>query len=70
MNENAETVKGLLTVRETAAELRISRPTAYRLCATGELPSVRVGGQIRIPANLLVDRLARSRVARTERTTE
>jgi len=37
-----------LTVPETAARLRVSAKTIYRLIANGQLPVVRVGSQIRI----------------------
>jgi excisionase family DNA binding protein len=40
----------LLTVAEAAAELRVSRGTAYRWIADGLLPHVRIGGTVRIPA--------------------
>ena len=43
----------LLTVREVAAILRVCRDTVYRLCATGQLPHVRILNAIRIePADL------------------
>jgi excisionase family DNA binding protein len=38
----------LLSVRDVAAHLRVSRATAYRLIHAGELPAVRVGGQLRV----------------------
>ena len=40
----------LLTVREVAARLRVSRATVYRLVRTGALSVVRVSSAIRIPA--------------------
>lgn len=43
----------MLTVRETAAALRISRATVYRLLQQKRLPGVRVGGQYRISADAL-----------------
>ena len=47
-----------LTVRELAGYLRVSRTKAYQLVWSGEVPSVRVGGQIRIPRDALEARLA------------
>jgi excisionase family DNA binding protein len=47
-----------LTVRELATYLRVSRTKAYQLVASGEVPTVRVGGQFRIPRALLAKRLA------------
>ncbi len=48
-----ETTTRLLTVAEAAAELRLSRATAYRLIAADKLPAIRVGGSIRIVAREL-----------------
>ncbi len=43
----------LLTVREAAAFLRISRNLAYELVARGEIPAVRLGRVIRVPRTAL-----------------
>jgi excisionase family DNA binding protein len=43
----------LLTVREVAARLRVSRATVYRLVQAGALPVLRVSNSIRIPAAAL-----------------
>jgi len=40
----------LLTVAETAAVLRVSRATAYRLIDSGEIPAHRIGGSLRVDA--------------------
>jgi excisionase family DNA binding protein len=40
----------LMTVREVAARLRVSRATVYRLVHSGALQSVRVSNAVRIPA--------------------
>jgi excisionase family DNA binding protein len=47
-----------LTVLELADYLRVSRTKAYQLVWSGEMPSVRVGGQLRIPREELERRLA------------
>jgi excisionase family DNA binding protein len=47
-----------LTVKELAELLRVSRRTAYLLVQSGQMPSVRVGGSIRIPRAALVRQLA------------
>ncbi len=60
MHEQDETAGLMLTVTEVAEQLRVSRPTAYRWVRTGSLPAVRIGGTVRLPSKLLVDRLARS----------
>jgi excisionase family DNA binding protein len=39
----------VLTVEEVAASLKISKQTAYKLVESRELPSYRIGSQIRIP---------------------
>lgn len=39
-----------LTVREVSDQLRLSRMTVYRLMESGEMPSLRVGRNLRIPA--------------------
>ena len=46
-------VRQLLTVREVAARLRVSRATVYRLVQAGALPVLRVSNSIRIPAAAL-----------------
>lgn len=54
----------LLTVSETAAALRVSKPTVYRWIACGYLPAIRYGsprpegdarrgGAIRVPAETI-----------------
>jgi excisionase family DNA binding protein len=49
--------QSFLTVKELAKLLRVSRRTAYLLVQTGEVPSVRVGGSIRIPHAALIQEL-------------
>jgi excisionase family DNA binding protein len=48
-----DAVGRLLTVREVAAKLRVSRATVYRLVQSGALPVLRVSNSIRIPAGAL-----------------
>jgi len=60
MDNTDRTARRLLTVAEVARELRVTRGTAYRWIRSGNLPSVRVAGTVRVPSKLLVDRLARS----------
>ncbi len=48
----------LLTVREAAELLRISRNLAYELVARGEIPSIRLGRIIRVPRTALAQWLA------------
>jgi excisionase family DNA binding protein len=50
-------VRQLLTVREVAARLRVSRATVYRLVQAGALPAIRVSNSIRVPAQALLSRL-------------
>jgi len=43
----------MLTVKEVAALLRVSKMSVHRFIAKGSLPAVRVGGQFRIePADV------------------
>ncbi len=49
----------LLTVREAAQLLRISRNLAYELVAQGHLPHVRLGRVIRVPRHGLEMWIAR-----------
>jgi excisionase family DNA binding protein len=46
---------------EAAALLHVSRYTIYRLIRSGQLPAVRVGGQLRLPRRALALRLAETR---------
>ena len=50
-----------LTVEEAGQILRVGRNTAYDLVRCGKLPSVRVGTQIRIPRQALLDYLSRQK---------
>ena len=50
-----------LTVEEAGQILRVGRNTAYELVRCGKLPSVRVGKQIRIPRQALLDYLSRQK---------
>ena len=61
MASMVDTTSGLLTPREAALALRVSRETVYRLVRSGALPSVRVGGQLRLPRAALARRLAETR---------
>lgn len=59
----------LLTVRETAAHLRISSATVYALCAARKLRHQRVGmgrGRLLIPFDSVTEYLAKGTVASTE----
>jgi len=42
------TAGALLSVRQVAAFLGVSTATVYKLCASGDLPSVRVGAALRV----------------------
>jgi len=48
-----DAVGRLLTVREVADRLRVSRATVYRLVQAGALPVLRVSNSIRISATAL-----------------
>jgi len=58
MNKD-EAQPGMLTVPEVAEKLRVNPQTAYRWVREGTLPAVRVGGTVRVPTRMLVDKLRR-----------
>lgn len=39
-----------ITVREAATQIKVSKMTIYRLIEAGELPVLRIGRSMRIPA--------------------
>jgi excisionase family DNA binding protein len=45
----------LLTVREAAAYLRVSRVTAWRWCQQGIIPAFRIGRSWRVPRDELLE---------------
>jgi excisionase family DNA binding protein len=49
----------MLRVTETADAIGVSRSKAYELIASGEIPSVRVGGCLRVPVDALRAWIAR-----------
>lgn len=49
---------------EVAAHLRLSRAKVYDLIASGDIPSLRIAGSIRVPASALRDMEERARAAR------
>jgi excisionase family DNA binding protein len=57
----------LLTVEETAGELRVSVPTVYRIMRSGRLKFTRVGGRRRIPRREVVDYLRSEEKAQRRR---
>lgn len=56
--QSNDTERPFLTVSELCAYLGVTRNTAYRLIAIGEVPAIRVGGSIRIPRDTLERQLA------------
>ena len=48
-----------MTVTEIAKELRVSRMTVYRMCDSGELPSIRVGRSVRIREHDVIELIKR-----------
>ena len=50
--------RATLTVREVADQLQLAPTTVYRLIQRREIPAVRVGGSLRIPAEALKERLS------------
>ena len=52
-NKSAMPDHNLMTVKETAAYLRIPLPTVYYLVQRGQLPAVQIGGRWRVKRDLL-----------------
>ncbi|MGB8020206.1 MAG: helix-turn-helix domain-containing protein [Candidatus Nanopelagicales bacterium] len=50
----------LLTVAEVAVILRLSKMTVYRMVKSGNLPALKVGRSVRVPAHVVDEYLARS----------
>lgn len=57
--EDNEQKRAVLTVREAAEELRVSRSTIYGLLSSDDLPSIRVGSRRLIVRRNLVEWLGR-----------
>lgn len=53
----------LFTPTEAAEELRLSRSKVYTLIKTGTIPSIRIGGVLRVPADALREHVARETAA-------
>lgn len=49
-----------LTVAETAAVMRVSKMTVYRLVHSGHLPAIRVGRSFRVPEHAVHEYLRES----------
>jgi excisionase family DNA binding protein len=60
---HGEKTRGLLTVAEVAAELRLTRESVYRRIQSGALAAVRVGvhGPLRVPVDALEEHLRPAR---------
>jgi excisionase family DNA binding protein len=54
-NNNPE----LLTVREAASRLSVSRATLYKLMSTGDLRAIHIGRSVRLPAGEVTSFVAR-----------
>ena len=54
MNGEGQTSRrALLSVAQVASEVGISQMSLYRLIRAGELPAVRLGGRIFVPAKVI-----------------
>lgn len=51
LEEAPDFVQSLLTAREVASALRVSPMTVYRMVDAGAVRALRVGRQVRIPAD-------------------
>lgn len=57
--QSLENCQDLLTISDLGLILRVGRNTTYNLISTGQIDHIRVGRQIRIPKQYLVDYIAR-----------
>ncbi len=53
MNESVQAEKLLLRMSEAAHMLGLGKSTVYEMASSGELPVVRIGRSVRIPARAL-----------------
>lgn len=53
LRERDESERLTYRVLEAAERLGISRSKAYELIAAGKLPSIKIGGSVRVPAEAL-----------------
>lgn len=53
-----EEVPEVMTVEEAAAFLKVSEQTIYSLCKIGQIPSAKVGNQLRVLKQSLMDLLS------------
>ena len=58
MYHNYDALPIVLTVPQLAAALNIGKNTAYDLCRSGAIRCVRVGRQLRIPKDAVIEYLA------------
>ena len=58
----ARFVPRLLSVREVAQSLGLSRSRVYEMISTGELEAYRPGGRIRVAADAVVELLERTKL--------
>jgi excisionase family DNA binding protein len=58
----------VLRVSEAALLLEISRSKAYELVAAGQIPSVRLGGSVRVPLDQLRAWIARQTTGGSDST--
>ena len=56
----------LLRPAEAAEAIGIGRSKVYELLASGELPSIRIGGTVRVPVDALREWIDRQLAERTE----
>jgi excisionase family DNA binding protein len=56
VEEEAETMPNLITIREASEMLKLSQRTLYKLIAKGEIKPIRVGRSLRVDSESLIDR--------------
>lgn len=58
--EGGEIRRRTYTVLEVAEILGIGRNTAYEICRTGEIPTIRIGGRVLVPRTAIDELLKRA----------
>ena len=56
----------LLKPQEAADQLRVSRAKTYELISSGQIPSIKVGSSLRVPADALREWIQRQVTERAE----
>ena len=70
MNENASSLRTLLTLEEIAECLKVSRDTIYRMAQKSKIPAIKVGGQWRFDGEEISKWLGKKSNQKTRKVSE